>query len=57
MADALGSDCKGKLSPVLYAVGDPAGVRQPLDRRSRSTSWSALMWLVPDRRIERRLNT
>jgi uncharacterized membrane protein len=52
---AVGSDWKGKLSPVLYVLGIVA------------TSWApavsqgiyvlvALLWLVPDRRIERVLH-
>ena len=48
---AIGGDWKGKLSPVLYAVGIAASFRAP---------WFALLlyatvaviWLVPDRRIE-----
>ena len=54
IATALGADVKGKVSMVLYAVANPlAFVR----------SWLActiyvvvtVMWLVPDRRIERTL--
>jgi uncharacterized membrane protein len=54
LAAAVGKDLKGKLSPVLYAVAIPlAFVRE----------WAAdaiyvavaLMWLVPDRRIESRV--
>ena len=51
LKSAIGSDWKGKLSPILYLVAIPAAF------------WSqwisggiyvlvALMWLVPDRRIE-----
>jgi uncharacterized membrane protein len=51
---ALGSDLKGKLSPVLYCLA--IGL-------SLVSRWLALvvyvgvalMWLVPDRRVERRL--
>jgi uncharacterized membrane protein len=51
---AIGRDWKGKLSPVLYIVGIIATVR---------SSWipqaifviAALIWLIPDRRIEKRL--
>lgn len=51
---ALGSDWKGKLSPVLYLLGIGAtfvapGVAQGL------YVLVALMWLIPDRRIERSL--
>jgi uncharacterized membrane protein len=54
LAAAVGKDLKGKLSPILYAVAIPlAFVRE----------WAAdaiyvavaLMWLVPDRRIESRV--
>jgi len=52
LAAALGSDLKGKLSPVLYLAAIPAAFYH---------SWIsaclyvavASMWLVPDRRIER----
>ena len=51
---AIGNDWKGKLSPVLYIVAIVATLR---------SSWiaqaifviAALIWLVPDRRIEKRL--
>lgn len=51
LAAAVGRDLKGNLSPVLYAVAIPAAFFRP---------WIsgvlyvivALMWLVPDRRIE-----
>lgn len=51
---ALGSDWKGKLSPALYLLGIGAtfvapGVAQGL------YVLVALMWLIPDRRIERSL--
>ena len=49
---ALGNDLKGKLSPVLYMVGIGLAFVEP---------WLglvpfiavALIWLVPDRRVER----
>ena len=51
---AIGRDWKGKLSPVLYILGIVATLR---------SSWiaqlayvvAALIWLIPDRRIEKRL--
>jgi uncharacterized membrane protein len=49
---ALGPDLKGRLSPVLYAVaiaGSLAGARWLSDAIYVVV---ALMWLVPDRRIE-----
>lgn len=54
LAQALGRDWKGKLSPVIYIVAIPAAF---------FAEWVsdalyvlvALIWLVPDRRIERAL--
>ena len=54
LKNAVGRDWKGKLSPILYVIG------------IATTFWStwlaqaayvsvALIWLVPDRRIERAL--
>jgi len=51
---AIGRDWKGKLSPMLYIIAIAASLR---------FSWiaqaifviAALIWLIPDRRIERRL--
>jgi len=51
---AIGRDWKGKLSPVLYIVAIVATLR---------SSWigqevlviAALIWLIPDRRIEKHL--
>jgi uncharacterized membrane protein len=52
LADSFGRDWKGKLSPLLYAVGIGLSFLRP---------WAAgciyvivaLLWLIPDRRIER----
>jgi TMEM175 potassium channel family protein len=54
LAGALGSDFKGKISPILYVAGSVLAFVVP---------WLsiaiyvlvAVMWLVPDRRIERAL--
>src|SRR5205814_9289996 len=54
LREAIGRDWKGKLSPVLYILAMIASMR---------CSWiaqgifltAALVWLVPARRIERRL--
>jgi uncharacterized membrane protein len=56
VATAVGRDIKGKLSPVLYAAG--TGL-------SFANHWLAvaiyagvaLMWLIPDRRLERTITT
>lgn len=55
LAQAMGNDLKGKISPVLYLVG--IGL-------SFVSNWAgnamyvlvALIWLVPDRRIEARVS-
>ena len=49
---AVGRDLKGKLSLLLYVVGHPVGAAVALDRRGIYVL-VALIWLVPDRRIER----
>ena len=40
LATAVGSDLKGKLSPLLYIAGDRARLRRSPDRRRRCTSSS-----------------
>ena len=48
---AVGGDWKGKLSPVLYLIGIGAAWRSP--RLAQGLYLLvALLWLVPDRRIE-----
>ncbi len=49
---AIGRDLKGKISPVLYASAIPLAFYQPWIAGSIYV-FVALMWLVPDRRIER----
>lgn len=53
---AIGRDVKGKVSVLVYALAIPAGFLAP------ALAWSlyavvALMWLVPDRRIEGTLSS
>jgi uncharacterized membrane protein len=51
----VGNDVKGKLSTVVYAVAIPlAFVRQWIS--AALYVLVALMWLVPDRRIESKLD-
>jgi uncharacterized membrane protein len=53
LAAALGRDLKGKISPLLYAIAVPlAFVREWIADALYVVV--ALMWLVPDRRIESR---
>jgi len=51
---AVGSDWKGKLSPLLYLSGIAASFWSP-PLAQGAYVLVALMWLVPDRRIERML--
>jgi uncharacterized membrane protein len=52
---AIGGDWKGKLSPILYAVSIPAAFWSPRLAQGIYVL-VALIWLVPDRRIERVLD-
>ena len=52
LATAVGHDKKGKLSPVMYLLGVPAAFVHPgLSGALYATV--ALIWLIPDPRIER----
>jgi uncharacterized membrane protein len=51
---AVGRDWKGKLSPLLYLIGMAAAIRAP--RIAQSVYLLvAMLWFVPDRRIESKL--
>ena len=56
LAAALGRDWKGKLSPVIYLAAVPLAFVSPWIANGLYAS-VALLWLVPDRRIERALRT
>ncbi len=55
VADAIGADVKGKISLILYACGVAIAFVQPY---AAMTLYAlvALIWLVPDRRIESRID-
>jgi uncharacterized membrane protein len=53
LATALGSDVKGKVSLAIYVVAIPLAFIHPLMAFS-VYALVAIMWLIPDRRIERR---
>ena len=55
LASALGRDWKGKLSPAIYAAAIPLAFVSPWIA-SGLYVFAALLWLVPDRRIERALD-
>jgi hypothetical protein len=52
---ALGSDIKGKISAVAYAVAIPLAF---VSRWTACAIYAlvALLWIVPDRRVERALS-
>jgi len=52
LATAIGKDWKGKLSPVLYLAAIPLAFVDPWISHGLYVL-VALMWLIPDRRIER----
>ena len=56
LADALGSDFKGKISMVGYLVAIPLAFVHPLVA-CLLYILVAVMWLIPDRRIERKISS
>ncbi|MGH3206677.1 MAG: TMEM175 family protein [Trebonia sp.] len=62
---AIGRDIKGKVSPVFYITGAVAALLGGGQGAARPGIWiavacyvgAALMWVIPDRRIERRVQT
>jgi uncharacterized membrane protein len=55
LATAIGRDFKGKISVVIYAIAIPLAFLNSLFAGALYVL-VAVMWLVPDRRIERTLN-
>jgi uncharacterized membrane protein len=51
LKQAIGADWKGKLSPILYLIGTAAAFRSPRIAQSLY-ALLAILWFVPDRRIE-----
>jgi uncharacterized membrane protein len=54
LAEAIGNDTKGKVSPLLYAVAIPIAFIAPLVAFAIYVA-VAVIWIVPDTRIERTL--
>ena len=54
LAAALGSDFKGKISMVIYLAAIPLSFVRPIVALFIYIS-VAVMWLIPDRRIERKI--
>ena len=55
LASAIGRDWKGKLSPALYFIAIPLAFVSPWIA-SGLYVFVALLWFIPDRRIERALD-
>jgi uncharacterized membrane protein len=55
LATAIGSDWKGKLSPLLYLIAIPLSFVSAWTAGSIYAA-VAFIWLIPDRRIERMLS-
>jgi uncharacterized membrane protein len=56
IAAAVGSDRKGKLSPLIYVVATPLALVAPVAAVALYVL-VLVIWLVPDRRIERALRS
>lgn len=54
MAQALGEDFKGKASPLLYTLAIGLAFFMPKIALAIYVG-TALMWFIPDRRIEKKL--
>src|SRR4030095_15782241 len=54
LASALGSDFKGKISMVIYVIGILLAFVNPW-LAFRACALVAAIWLIPDRRIERKI--
>jgi uncharacterized membrane protein len=55
LAAAVGNDLKGKISPICYLLAIPSAFISPWISDALYVS-VALMWLIPDRRIERTIS-
>jgi uncharacterized membrane protein len=54
LKQAVGGDWKGKVSPLLYVLAIAVALRSPVTADAIYVI-AALLWLIPDRRIEKRL--
>ena len=52
LAEAVGRDVKGKISPVLFAVAIPTALLAPAAALA-IYAVVVVIWIVPDRRMER----
>ena len=56
LADAIGRDVKGKISPLLFLIAIPIALVAPALSMAIYIG-VVVMWLVPDRRIERAIGS
>jgi uncharacterized membrane protein len=56
LAKAIGNDLKGKISPILYVAAIILAFYNPWIAGGIYV-FVALIWLIPDKRIERIINT
>jgi uncharacterized membrane protein len=56
LADAIGRDVKGKISPLLFLIAIPIALVAPALSMAIYVA-VVVMWLVPDRRIERAIRS
>jgi uncharacterized membrane protein len=56
LADAIGRDVKGKVSPLLFLLAIPIALVAPAISMAIYVA-VVVMWLVPDRRIERAIRS
>jgi len=54
LARSIGSDAKGRVSVVIYGLGIPLACWQPWIAITLYLG-AAIVWLAPDRRIEKNL--
>lgn len=55
LKEAIGWDWKSKLSPVLYCIAIASSLLDPRLAQALYV-FAALLWFIPDRRIENRLS-
>lgn len=56
LATAIGNDIKGRISPLIYLISIPIALVAPLVSFGLYILVAAI-WIVPDRRIERRISS
>jgi uncharacterized membrane protein len=57
LAEAVGRDVKGKISPVLFAAAIPIALVAPVVALAIYAAVVIILWIVPDRRMERAIDS